>query len=120
MIILKFSASEQDEEPRPQYWGTKRLSPITGEMEHYYPSWMRNLKVYCVSYPIVVLCMILATVTMLLNFKFLHAMEARYSNAKGIVASVMLSLPSVVYAVAIAVLNNLYHQLATFLTESGE
>lgn len=110
--------SEQDEEPRPQYWGTKRLSPITGEMEHYYPSWMRNLKVYCVSYPIVVLCMILATVTMLLNFKFLHAMEARYSNAKGIVASVMLSLPSVVYAVAIAVLNNLYHQLATFLTES--
>lgn len=110
--------SEQDEEPRPQYLGTKRLSPITGEMEHYYPSWKRNLKVYCVSYPIVVLCMILATVTMLLNFKFLHAMEARYSNAKGIVASVMLSLPSVVYAVAIAVLNNLYHQLATFLTES--
>lgn len=110
--------SEQDEEPRPQYWGTKRLSPITGEMEQYYPSWKRNLKVYCVSYPIVVLCMILATVTMLLNFKFLHAMEARYSNAKGIVASVMLSLPSVVYAVAIAVLNNLYHQLATFLTES--
>lgn len=109
--------SEQDEEPRPQYLGTKRLSPITGEMEHYYPSWKRNLKVYCVSYPIVVLCMILATVTMLLNFKFLHAMEARYSNAKGIVASVMLSLPSVVYAVAIAVLNNLYHQLATFLTE---
>ncbi|KAK2553084.1 Anoctamin-10 [Acropora cervicornis] len=85
--------SEQDEEPRPQYWGTKRLSPITGEMEQYYPSWKRNLKVYCVSYPIVVLCMILATVTMLLNFKFLHAMEARYSNAKGIVASVMLSLP---------------------------
>lgn len=110
--------SEQDEEPRPQYLGTKRLSPITGEMEHYYPSWKRNLKVYCVSYPIVVLCMILATVTMLLNFKFLHAMEARYSNAKGIVASVMLSLPSVAYAVAIAVLNNLYHQLATFLTES--
>lgn len=109
--------SEQDEEPRPQYLGTKRLSPITGEMEHYYPSWKRNLKVYCVSYPIVVLCMILATVTMLLNFKFLHAMEARYSNAKGIVASVMLSLPSVAYAVAIAVLNNLYHQLATFLTE---
>ena len=47
-------------------------------------------------------------------------MEARYSNAKGIVASVMLLLPSVVYAVAIAVLNNLYHQLATFLTEWGE
>lgn len=110
--------SEQDEEPRPQYWGTKGLSPITGEMEHYYPSWKRNLKVYCVSYPIVVLCMILATVTMLLNFKFLHAMEARYGEAKGIVASVMLSLPSVAYAVAIAVLNNLYHQLATFLTES--
>lgn len=110
--------SEQDEEPRPQYLGTKRLSPITGEMEHYYPSWKRNLKVYCVSYPIVVLCMILATMTMLLNFKFLHSMEARYSNAKGIVASVMLSLPSVAYAVAIAVLNNLYHQLATFLTES--
>ena len=57
---------------------------------------------------------------MLLNFKFLDAVEARYNDVGGIFASIMLSLPSIVYAIAIAVLNNLYHQLATFLTEWGK
>ena len=57
---------------------------------------------------------------MLLNFKFLDAVEARYNDVGGIVANVMLLLPSVTYAVAIAVLNYLYHQLATFLTEWGK
>ena len=102
------------------YWGEKRISPITGQTEYYYPPWKRKIKTYCVSYPIVLLCMKLATVVMLLNFKFLDAVESRYNDVGGIVANVMLLLPSIVYAVAIAVLNNLYHQLATFLTEWGE
>ena len=72
------------------------------------------------SYPIVFFCLKIATVVMLLNFKFLDAVEARYNDVGGIFASIMLSLPSIVYAIAIAVLNNLYHQLATFLTEWGK
>ena len=72
------------------------------------------------SYPIVFFCLKIATVAMLLNFKFLDAVEARYNDVGGIFASIMLSLPSIVYAIAIAVLNNLYHQLATFLTEWGK
>ena len=111
---------EEVEEPRPTYWGEKRTSPITGETEYYYPPWKRKIKTYCVSYPIVILCMKLATVVMLLNFKFLHAVEARYNDVGGVIANIMLLLPSIVYAVVIAVLNNLYHQLATFLTEWGE
>ena len=72
------------------------------------------------SYPIVFFCLKIATVIMLLNFKFLDAVEARYNDVGGIFASIMLSLPSIVYAIVIAVLNNLYHQLATFLTEWGK
>lgn len=109
--------TEEVEEPRPAYWGEKRTSPITGQTEYYYPPWKRKIKTYCVSYPIVFFCLKIATVVMLLNFKFLDAVEARYNDVGGIFASIMLSLPSIVYAIAIAVLNNLYHQLATFLTE---
>lgn len=108
------------EEPRPAYWGEKRTSPITGQTEYYYPPWKRKIKTYCVSYPIVFFCLKTATVVMLLNFKFLDAVEARYNDVGGIFASIMLSLPSIVYAIVIAVLNNLYHQLATFLTEWGK
>lgn len=121
LSIFHYSpGSEEVEEARPTYWGEKRISPITGQTEYYYPPWKRKIKTYCVSYPIVLLCMKLATVVMLLNFKFLDAVESRYNDVGGIVANVMLLLPSIVYAVAIAVLNNLYHQLATFLTEWGE
>ena len=62
----------------------------------------------------------LATVVMLLNFKFMDAVESRYNKVEGIVANIMLLLPSIMYAVVIAVSNNLYHRLATFLTEWGE
>lgn len=61
-----------------------------------------------------------ATAVVLLYFRFLHAIETRYANASGIVATVVLLLPSILYAVAIAVMNNLYLRLATFLTEWGE
>ena len=61
-----------------------------------------------------------ATAVVLLYFRFLHAIETGYANASGIVATVMLLLPSILYAVAIAVMNNLYLRLATFLTEWGE
>ena len=57
---------------------------------------------------------------MLLNFKFMDAVESRYNKVEGVVAKIMLLLPSVMYAVVIAVSNNLYHRLATFLTEWGE
>ena len=114
------SGSEEAEEPRPTYWGEKRTSPITGQQEYYYPPWKRKVKTYGVSYPIVLLCMKTATVIVLLYFRFLDAIETRYANASGIVATIMLLLPSIIYAVVIAVMNNLYLKLATFLTEWGE
>ena len=121
-VIVNFptSGTEEVEEPRPTYWGEKRTSPITGQQEYYYRPWKRKVKTYGVSYPIVLLCMKVATVIVLLYFRFLDAIETRYANASGIVATVMLLLPSIIYAVVIAVMNNLYLRLATFLTEWGE
>lgn len=62
----------------------------------------------------------IAMVIVLLYFRFLDAIETKYNNVGGIVATVMLLIPSILYAVVIAVLNNLYHRLATFLTQWGE
>ena len=119
MTSANVIGAEEVDEPRPGYWGEKRISPITGEPGYYYAPWKRKVKTYAVSYPIVLLCLKLATVVMLLYFQFLNYIEAKYGKAEGIVAMVMMLLPSVLYAVAIAVLNNLYHRVATFLTEWG-
>ncbi|EDO33029.1 predicted protein, partial [Nematostella vectensis] len=105
------------EEPRPNYWGPLRISPITGHQEQYYSPLKRKLKTYGISYPIVLLCMKVATVVMLLYFKLQFYMEEKYGKDDSIIATVLLMIPSVSYSVMIAVLNNIYHRIALWLTE---
>lgn len=57
---------------------------------------------------------------MLVYFKLQFYMEDKYAKSGGIFGSIMLSLPSIFYAIFIAVVNYAYHLLATFLTEWGK
>lgn len=57
---------------------------------------------------------------MLVYFKLQFYMEDKYAKSGGIIGTIMLSIPSIFYAVMIAVLNYAYHLIATFLTEWGE
>jgi anoctamin-10 len=104
-----FTGSEEIEEPRPNYWGTMRVSPITGQQEQYYSPLKRKVKTYAISYPVVLLCMKVATVVMLIYFKLQFYMEDKYGKSGGIIGSIMLLVPSIFYAVMIAVLNHVYH-----------
>ncbi|KAK3745062.1 hypothetical protein QZH41_014558, partial [Actinostola sp. cb2023] len=116
-VVKQPLGSDEIEEPRPNYWGPPRISPITGQQEQYYPPLKRKFKTYCISYPLVLLSMKIATVVMLVYFKLQLYMEEKYAKSGGIIGSVMLLVPSIFYAVMIAVLNYAYHLLATFLTE---
>ena len=52
------------EKPRAEYRGQPRVSPITGLVEPYYPTWRRRLKIYLVSYPLLLLSLVFAIIAM--------------------------------------------------------
>lgn len=70
---------------------------------------------YCVSIPVVFLCMLGAFAIMMVSFWAEEALkhpDAKYSD--------LVMLPSVVYAGLVYVMNLYYRKLATFLTEWGK
>ncbi|KAG7227203.1 hypothetical protein INR49_014002 [Caranx melampygus] len=69
--------AESLEEPRPQFRGVKRCSPITGCEEFYYPPWKRAVFRWLVSLPICLLCLCFVFLAMLLclelQFEFINS-----------------------------------------------
>uniref|UniRef100_A0A3Q1K3D5 Anoctamin n=1 Tax=Anabas testudineus TaxID=64144 RepID=A0A3Q1K3D5_ANATE len=61
--------AESLEEPRPQFRGVKRCSPITGCEEFYYPPWRRRVFRWLVSLPICILCLCFVFLVMLICFE---------------------------------------------------
>ncbi|XP_007573845.1 anoctamin-8-like [Poecilia formosa] len=58
--------AESLEEPRPQFRGVRRCSPITGCEEFYYPAWKRAMFRWLVSLPVCLLCLCFVFLAMLL------------------------------------------------------
>ncbi|XP_027529630.1 anoctamin-8-like isoform X1 [Neopelma chrysocephalum] len=56
---------ESIEEPRPQFRGIKRISPVTSAEEFYYPPWKRLLFQCLVSLPVCLACLTLVFLLML-------------------------------------------------------
>ncbi|XP_045470145.1 anoctamin-10 isoform X2 [Harmonia axyridis] len=100
------------DEPRANFQGTMEKDPITGKCSPQYPRYLTYVKMYCVSLPIVVLCMIGAFFVMLSSFwieNWSKTFEEPYQY--------LVPVPSIVYSVLVQVMNNYYRKLATFLTE---
>ncbi|NXG50675.1 ANO8 protein, partial [Psilopogon haemacephalus] len=57
--------AESIEEPRPQFRGIKRISPVTSTEEFYYPPWKRLLFQCLVSLPVCLVCLSLVFLLML-------------------------------------------------------
>ncbi|XP_039279552.1 anoctamin-10 isoform X2 [Nilaparvata lugens] len=104
-------ASSMDE-PRPNFRGTMAIDVVTGKKQPQFPRWKTNLKMYCVSLPLVVVCMLGAFLIMLISF---WAEEMLKSNVE--VSSNFHMLPSIIYAGLIYVMNLAYRRFANFLTE---
>ena len=100
------------------FQGDLRKSPVTGHLEPFYPAWKRNLFRYCVSMPIIILCLLVVFYIMLLIFQL-----QEWVNQVVIVddaPSFFRFGPKVLMAVAISVMDELYKQLAVFLNNKGE
>uniref|UniRef100_A0A3Q0SPJ8 Anoctamin n=1 Tax=Amphilophus citrinellus TaxID=61819 RepID=A0A3Q0SPJ8_AMPCI len=104
--------TESLEEPRPQFRGVKRCSPITGCEEFYYPPWKRALFRWLVSLPICLLCLCFVFLAMLLCLELQEVvMEIQE------LPSITRFIPKILLAVTVTVCDEVYKKIAYWLND---
>ncbi|KFR13522.1 Anoctamin-10 [Opisthocomus hoazin] len=106
----------QFEEPRPGFHGALGINPITGREEPVYSSIKRQIRIYLVSLPFVCLCLYFSLYVMMIYFDLEQwALDYHEENESNF-SSLMLFVPSIIYAVVIEIMNRIYRCAAEFLT----
>ena len=108
--------------PRANYRGELVIDSVTGQLEPYYPRWKTLVKLYLVSVPIVIVCMLAAAWLMLESFwkeALVVEMTSSWSDHffSYLLKSVLVAMPSLIYAVLVWLGNHVYRKLANKLTE---
>uniref|UniRef100_A0A915L421 Anoctamin n=1 Tax=Romanomermis culicivorax TaxID=13658 RepID=A0A915L421_ROMCU len=103
------------EMPRPDFKGIIRLSPITLEMELWYPKSSRYRIMICETYPLVSVCCFLALLAMWAYFIVQLYVEKHFSKWT-FRDFLILNTPTIVYSLLIEISNRLYKKLALKLT----
>ncbi|CAH1714513.1 unnamed protein product [Aphis gossypii] len=102
-------------QPRLEFKGHPRISPITGKAELWYPNWKRRLFSYFVSAPIIGLCLAVVFALTILQIKFqdwwdLYIETNEYPTYLSYISKIMLAL-------IIAVLDDIYNIIAVWLND---
>ncbi|XP_077158820.1 anoctamin-10 isoform X2 [Paroedura picta] len=106
----------QFEEPRPGFHGVLGINPVTGREEPVYSSFKRQLRIYLVSLPFVCLCLYIALYVMMIYFDLEEQAYLYHEENQSDLSSLLLYVPSIIYAVVIEILNRIYQCAAEFLT----
>ncbi|KAM9592208.1 anoctamin-10 isoform 1-T2 [Trichechus inunguis] len=104
------------EEPRPGFHGVLGINPVTGREEPLYPSYKRQMRIYLVSLPFVCLCLYFSLYVMMIYFDMEDWALGLHENSESEWTSVLLYVPSIIYAIVIEIMNRLYRYAAEFLT----
>ncbi|XP_068197393.1 anoctamin-8 isoform X2 [Antennarius striatus] len=104
--------AESLEEPRPQFRGVKRWSPITGCEEFYYPPWKRAMFRWLVSLPICLLCLCFVFLAMLLCLE-LQEVVMEIQELPGITRFI----PKILLALTVTVCDEVYKKIAYWLND---
>ncbi|XP_011781292.1 PREDICTED: anoctamin-8 [Colobus angolensis palliatus] len=106
------SPGEAVEEPRPQFRGVRRISPITRAEEFYYPPWKRLLFQLLVSLPLCLACLLCVFLLMLGCFQ----LQELVLSVKGL-PRLARFLPKVMLALIVSVSAEGYKKLAIWLND---
>uniref|UniRef100_UPI00358F8113 anoctamin-8 n=1 Tax=Myxine glutinosa TaxID=7769 RepID=UPI00358F8113 len=98
-------------DPRPQFKGKKRMSPVTGRVEIYYPPWRRRLLRYLVSLP----ACVLATLTSLLAMFACFQLQEYVHTFGG--PGPLCFMPKVLLALVVGLLGEAYRKVAYWLND---
>ncbi|XP_045062176.1 anoctamin-8-like isoform X3 [Coregonus clupeaformis] len=102
--------AESLEEPRRQFRGVKRCSPITGCEELYYPPWKRTMFRWMVSLPICLLCLCFVFLAMLVCLE----MQEFVMEIKEL-PSITRFIPKMLQAIVVTVCDEVYRKIAHWL-----
>ncbi|XP_020041894.1 anoctamin-10 isoform X4 [Castor canadensis] len=106
----------QFEEPRPGFHGVLGINAVTGREEPLYSSYKRQLRIYLVSLPFVCLCLYFSLYVMMIYFDMEDWALSLHEDSGSEWTSVLLYVPSIIYAIVIEIMNRLYRYAAEFLT----
>ncbi|XP_038596509.1 anoctamin-8 [Tachyglossus aculeatus] len=104
--------AESIEEPRPQFRGIKRISPVTNAEEFYYPPWKRLLFQLLVSLPICLACLSFVFLIMLACFQ----LQEFVLSVKGL-PRLARFLPKITLALIVTACDEVYKKLAYWLND---
>ncbi|XP_068030019.1 anoctamin-8 isoform X7 [Anomalospiza imberbis] len=104
--------AESLEEPRPQFRGVKRISPVTSAEEFYYPPWKRLLFQSLVSLPVCLACLTLVFLLMLGCFQLQEFVLSVQELPR-----VLRFLPKIILAVIVTACDELYKKVALWLND---
>ncbi|MBN3278160.1 ANO10 protein, partial [Polyodon spathula] len=104
------------EEPRPGFHGVLGINVVTGREEPVYSSFKRQLRIYLVSVPFVLLCLYFSLYIMMIYFDMENWALGYHEEEQSVWSSLVLFLPSVIYAIVIEILNRIYRYAAEYLT----
>ncbi|XP_075063959.1 anoctamin-8 isoform X2 [Mixophyes fleayi] len=100
------------EEPRPQFRGVKRVSPVTNCEEFYYPPWKRLLFQSCVSLPVCMSCLCFVFLVMLACFE----LQEFVLSIKELPRLVRF-FPKILLAVIVSSCDEVYRKIAYWLND---
>ncbi|XP_023481160.1 anoctamin-8 isoform X2 [Equus caballus] len=106
------SPGEAVEEPRPQFRGVRRISPVTRAEEFYYPPWKRLLFQLLVSLPLCLTCLACVFLLMLGCFE----LQELVLSVRGL-PRLARFLPKVVLALLVSASAEGYKKLAVWLND---
>ncbi|XP_038666274.1 anoctamin-10 [Scyliorhinus canicula] len=104
------------EEPRPGFHGPLGVNPATSRKEPTYPSYKRQLRVYLISVPFVCCSLYVCLIIMMTYFLMEELVSAYNEEAQSTFSSILMFVPSIVYALVIEIMNRIYRYAAEFLT----
>ncbi|XP_068776189.1 anoctamin-8 isoform X2 [Struthio camelus] len=104
--------AESIEEPRPQFRGIKRISPVTSAEEFYYPPWKRLLFQCLVSLPVCLFCLSFVFLIMLGCFQLQEFVLSIKELPR-----IIRFLPKIVLAVIVTACDEVYKKIAYWLND---
>ena len=110
--------------PRPEYRGDLRKHPVTGKLEMYYSEKKRLKRMFLVSIPVTILCLVVAFILMIMSFEADRMMmefliDPETGEASGdFISKILANIPSIIYSLIIIIFNKIYLKVGRVLTNS--
>lgn len=106
---------DNNENPRVDFEGIPRISPITNKLELYSSKKKRTMKKYFVSYPIVFISILVTIATMFIYYRIENKILALFTDDSYSHFCITF-LPSIVYSIVVMIYGMVYSSIAVALT----